>query len=47
MEFFNTGVVESMFHLRLPLIEKITRSIAVYFVLIVLLRIFGSASWLN
>jgi uncharacterized membrane protein YcaP (DUF421 family) len=34
-------MVESMFHLQVPLLEKILRPIIVYFVLIFLLRIFG------
>ncbi len=34
-------MVESMFHLQAPLLEKIVRPIIVYFFLILLLRIFG------
>lgn len=34
-------MVQSMFHLQAPLLEKIVRPIIVYFFLIVLLRIFG------
>ncbi|MHB1959581.1 MAG: hypothetical protein ACYCO5_11190 [Acidobacteriaceae bacterium] len=34
-------MLESMFHLQVPLIEKILRPIIVYFFLIFLLRIFG------
>lgn len=34
-------MLESMFHLQAPLLEKILRPIIVYFVLILLLRIFG------
>ncbi|MHB2007080.1 MAG: hypothetical protein ACYCOX_03430 [Acidobacteriaceae bacterium] len=34
------AVLESMFHLQVPLIEKILRPIIVYFFLIFLLRIF-------
>jgi len=36
-----TFMFEHMFHLQLPLLEKILRPIIVYLVLIVLLRIFG------
>ncbi|MEO6964582.1 MAG: YetF domain-containing protein [Acidobacteriaceae bacterium] len=34
-------MIESMFHLQIPLLEKIVRPIIVYFFLIFLLRIFG------
>ena len=34
-------MLQSMFHLQVPLIEKILRPIIVYFFLIFLLRIFG------
>jgi uncharacterized membrane protein YcaP (DUF421 family) len=34
-------LVQDMFHLHLPIVEKIVRPIIVYFVLIVFLRIFG------
>ncbi|MEO6829637.1 MAG: YetF domain-containing protein [Acidobacteriaceae bacterium] len=34
-------MIESMFHLQAPLVEKIVRPIIVYFFLILLLRIFG------
>lgn len=34
-------VLNSMFHLQLPLIEKIARPVIVYLVLVLLLRIFG------
>ena len=34
-------MIQSMFHLQIPLLEKIVRPIIVYFFLILLLRIFG------
>ncbi len=37
----NQGIVESMFHLQLPVIEKILRPVIVYLCLIMFLRVFG------
>lgn len=34
-------MIDSMFHLQLPLVEKIVRPVIVYLVLILLLRVFG------
>ena len=34
-------MIESMFHLQIPLLEKIVRPIIIYFFLILLLRVFG------
>lgn len=34
-------ILDSMFHLQLPLIEKIARPVIVYLVLVLLLRVFG------
>ena len=34
-------MIESMFHLQLPILEKILRPVIVYLCLIVFLRIFG------
>ena len=36
-----TPVLESMFHLPLPLVEKLLRPVVVYLVLVLLLRLFG------
>jgi uncharacterized membrane protein YcaP (DUF421 family) len=41
MEFFNAAVFDDLFHLKLPVLEKILRPILVYFAVIILLRIFG------
>jgi len=38
---FHSPIFESMFHLPLPILEKLARPIIVYLVLVVLLRIFG------
>ena len=35
------GIVESMFHLQLPVVEKVLRPVLVYMCLIVFVRIFG------
>ena len=35
------GIVESMFHLQLPVVEKVLRPVIVYLCLIVFLRVFG------
>ncbi|HEY7545648.1 MAG TPA: YetF domain-containing protein [Blastocatellia bacterium] len=39
--FFETGILQDMFRLGLPIAEKMLRPVIVYFALIVLLRIFG------
>jgi uncharacterized membrane protein YcaP (DUF421 family) len=41
MHFFASVLFDDMFHLKLPVLEKILRPILVYFAVIVLLRIFG------
>jgi uncharacterized membrane protein YcaP (DUF421 family) len=38
---FHSPIFESMFHLPLPILEKLARPVIVYLVLVVLLRIFG------
>lgn len=35
------GIIQSMFHMELPLLEKILRPMVIYLVLVVFLRIFG------
>src|SRR5215472_15458979 len=36
-----TPILDSMFHLHLPIVEKLLRPVVVYLVLILLLRLFG------
>ena len=38
---FHSPIFESMFHLPLPILEKLARPVIVYLVLVVLLRLFG------
>jgi uncharacterized membrane protein YcaP (DUF421 family) len=37
----DAGVVRDMFHLGLPILEKVLRPVLVYFALVILLRLFG------
>jgi uncharacterized membrane protein YcaP (DUF421 family) len=39
--FMHSPLFESMFHLPLPIVEKLARPVIVYLVLVVLLRVFG------
>lgn len=39
--YVETGLAESMFHLHVPLLEKIIRPVLVYLCLIIFLRLFG------
>src|ERR1700744_3884364 len=37
----HSQILDSMFHLPLPIVEKLARPVIVYFVLVILLRLFG------
>lgn len=37
----SSGILQNMFHLPLPIVEKMLRPIVVYFAIVVLLRVFG------
>jgi uncharacterized membrane protein YcaP (DUF421 family) len=37
----HTSILQSMFHMQLPILEKLARPVVVYLVLVVLLRLFG------
>jgi uncharacterized membrane protein YcaP (DUF421 family) len=41
MHFFAGALTDNLFHLKVPILEKIIRPVLVYFGLIILLRVFG------